>query len=156
MNDPVPQMPSQPVNPSRAGRWGAVAVVLLLGSIILEFQVALVTVPKFERLLQDMVGMREKLPLLAQGVLAASRFQAANIFAIAAFSAALIGVLWWKRHTKLATTCAVGLMLALVAWSVMAFVGVFLPGAQLVHHLGTPDAAGEAGLRNHLDVPPKH
>lgn len=155
MNAPVPQMPSPPVNRPRAGWWGGVAVVLLLGSIILEFRVALVTVPRFERLFEDMVGAREKLPLLAQGVLAASRFQAANMVPIAVAVLALAGVLWWKRHTKLGAGCAVVLMLAVVAWSMVAFVGVTLPAAQLVQALGAPQSGAAGELRNHLDVPPK-
>lgn len=156
MNDPVPQMPFPPPKPSGTGWWGGVAVVFLLGSVVFEFQVALATVPKFERLFQDMVGVREKLPLLAQAALSSARFQAANFIPLAASVIALAGLLWWKRHTKAATGCAVVLVLLVLAWSVLTWVGVALPAAQLVHHLGTPDAAGEAGLRNHLDVPPKH
>lgn len=135
MSDPLPQMPSPSVNRDRAGWWGAVAVIFLLGSIAFEFQVALVTVPRFERLFEDMVGVREKLPLMAQAALSASRFQAANFIPLAIGIIALLGVLWWKRHTKAATGFAVVLALVVLAWSVLTWIGVALPAAQLVQSI---------------------
>lgn len=129
-----PELPA----PATWKRSGGILTILLLGAMVFECRLALFVAPKFEQMFQDMLGTKDKLPVLARTVIEVARFQQANFTWLAPAVLLVLGILWWRRGSGWVSAVCGVLTLAVVVSTALAWVGLALPAAQLVQELGNP------------------
>lgn len=113
-------------------------MLMLVAAVFVENHFTLSVAPGFEKVFEDMLGSKEKLPTLARCVLDISRFQQDKFLPLLLPVALVFGLLWWQRRNLWAKVVCGALALGLVAFTIVGFVGLQLPLVQLIQSLDGP------------------
>ncbi len=111
---------------------------MLGAALIVESHFTWSVAPRFEKVFEEMLGSKEKLPTVARCVLDVSRFQQGNFLPLLLPVALVFGLLWWQRRNLWAKLVCGALALGLVAFTIVGFVGLQLPLVKLIQSLDGP------------------
>jgi hypothetical protein len=107
-------------------------------ALCIETYFSMTYVSRYERMFEEMLGSRDKLPVIARSVIEVSRWQQNNILIIALPVIAWLGYICAQRRKLWVRVTNGVLAAALALYCVVGFFGLKVPAFQLIQSLGVP------------------
>jgi type II secretory pathway component PulF len=113
-------------------------MTLLSFSLFAHLWFSLSIVSRFERVFEEMLGLREKWPMFQRLVIGVARFEQNNVLLIILPLIGLLGFLWAKRRTRGVKLLAISLSAGLLAYVIIGWAMLSLTVVQIIQSIGEP------------------
>ena len=132
-----PPVPSG-VSPLRRWKWRCfVLTVLYAGALMFFSYISFSFAPRYEKILEEMLGDRLKLPTYTLVAINGSRLMQANVVWLALLLVLIVPILLWVlRGNKMVTVPLLLLIALMVVWSVAAIPALMFPVLEIVDSIG--------------------
>ena len=110
----------------------------LIIAITAHGYVFLIASPKFEKIFEDMLGSRDKLPDLTRVILGWARLMQNNVLLLLPLSALPIVLLWRSRGSRLWCVLVSAASVLLILISLTGVVAMFQPLTQIIQNVSEP------------------
>jgi hypothetical protein len=132
---------SSDVSPQRRWKWRCfVLTILYVGALLFFGYITLGFAPRYEKIFEEMLGDRSKLPAYTQLVVRVSRFIQGNAILLGPLLVFLMPILLWVfrggKAVSIAVLLLIGLMMIL---AVAAIPALMVPHLQLIDSIGRED-----------------